>query len=346
MPTKKRVRQHIMEDRSIQIVRALLPEQWVIREYKPDYGIDLQLETFEYTDREKSAATTLGEMLYLQVKSTEVVSATRVRVYPRRNVEIGPLLENRGQNAMIDVGKVRLETSELLLVQAIGAAVPVGLCLVELSTRRLFYVCLNDLIEKVILPRDPTYHLKRSKVVDVPLRNCISADDPHSVQPLSSYAKRPKLYAAFEKFGYQRHELEYAIPRVHGSPTETHESENIQALLNLVRHFLSVILRYDFWTRMPEWQIVRWSHHELLALRDLVQEQGVENDLARLKTSFLTEPAMRRDPDWVASLDLSGARSHLADHIGQIWHRLWNLGGIYEELVREWLLPTHLALHL
>lgn len=344
MPTKKRVRQHIMEDRSIQIVRALLPEQWVIREYKPDYGIDLQLETFEYTDREKSTATTLGETLYLQVKSTEVVNARRVRVYPRRNVEIGPLLEIRGRSATIDIAKVRLPTSELLLVQGIGAAVPVLLCLVELSTRRLFYVCLNDLVEKVILPRDPSYDLKKSIVVHVPLRNCISADDPHSVQPLASYAKRPTLYAAFEKFEYQRHELEYAIRRYLDSPVEN--PEDARVLLDLVRHFLSIILRFDFWTRMPEWQPIRWSYHELLALQALLEQRGVENDLGALTRYLLTEPAMKRDSGWVDSLDIGGARMELADHIGYIWHRLRNLGAIYEELVREWLLPTHLALEL
>jgi hypothetical protein len=244
----------------------------------------------------------------------------------------------------MDVAKVRLETSELLLVQAIGAAVPVLLCLVELSTRRLFYVCLNDLIEKVILPRDPSYHMKKSRVLHVPLRNCISADDPHSVQPLASYAKRPKLYAAFAKFGYQRNELEYAIRRYQDSPVEN--PEDARALLDLVRHFLSIILRYDFWTRMPEWQPIRWSHHELLALQALLEQRDVERDLAALTRYLLTEPAMKRDSQWVASLDVAGARIELADHIGYVWHRLRNLGAIYEELVREWLLPTHLALDL
>src|SRR4028119_64282 len=111
--TKKRVFQHIMEDQSIQIVRELLPEQWVVREYRPDYGIDLTIELFEYIDDAKTVAAALGETLFVQVKSVEVVTPARLRVYGRRNVEIGPLRENRMESTEIEVARLRLETSAL-----------------------------------------------------------------------------------------------------------------------------------------------------------------------------------------------------------------------------------------
>lgn len=343
MHTKKRVRQHMMEDRSIQIVRELLPEQWVVREYKPDYGIDLLVELFEYVDAERMIAATLGETLFVQVKSTEVVQKQQLRVHPRRNVELGPLAEDRGRSSLVEVTKLRIETSELRTVHAIGAAIPALLFLVELSTRRIYYVCLNDLIEKLVIPQDPSYHLKQSKVVHIPARNCISAADPHSVQPLGTYAKRPKLYAAFEKFGYQKHELEYAIPLFQASQTEARQEETARGALDLVRHFLAIILRYDFWTRMPEWRPVVRSHQELRVLELLLQNPRVESDINAIRAYLLNEPAMRRDPQWVNGLSLPAAREELLAHIGQIWHRLWNLGGMYEEVVREWLLPTYLA---
>jgi hypothetical protein len=93
--TKKRVRQHIMEDQSIRIVRDLLPDEWVVREYRPDYGIDLAIELFEYLDAKRTVAATLGETLFVQVKSADVVRSRTMRVYGRRNVEKGPLKENR-----------------------------------------------------------------------------------------------------------------------------------------------------------------------------------------------------------------------------------------------------------
>lgn len=345
MPTKKRVRQHIMEDRSIQIVRALLPEQWVVREYKPDYGIDLVIELFEYRDRDRTRAATLGETLFVQVKSTEIVDSRRVRVYGRRNVERGPLLENRASSIEIDVARLRLETSELLTIQAMGAAIPVLLFLVELSTHRIYYVCLNDLVEKVILPEDPTYPEKRSKAIHIPLRNCIRSDDPVSLRPLEAYGKRAKLYAAFLKFAYQRNELEYEFAYSAEMP-EADQRERARAMLDLTRHFLGVILRYDFWIRIPEWYPIAASHAELIALRDFLNEGAVEENLSRICAYLRNDPATRRAPGWVQSLTLSAARGEVLSHIISIWKRLENLGGIYEETGREWFLPTALSQHL
>ena len=39
--TKRRGRQHIMEDQSYLVFKSLLPEEWAVHEYRPDYGIDL-----------------------------------------------------------------------------------------------------------------------------------------------------------------------------------------------------------------------------------------------------------------------------------------------------------------
>lgn len=235
------------------------------------------------------------------------------------------------------------KTSELLTVQAMGSAVPVLLFLVELSTRRIYFVCLNDLIEKVILPQDPSYAAKESKVLHIPLANCIHADDPFSVRPLETYAKRPKLYAAFEKFAYQHHELGHALLACSDAAPEEHQRATATAVLDLVRHFLSVILRYDFWTRIPEWQPIGHSHQELAALHGLLLGRGVEHDLPALQTYLTYEPAMNRSQDWVRSMRLEDARLQVLLHVSQIWHRLANLGRMYEELGREWFLPTYLA---
>jgi hypothetical protein len=341
--TKRRVRQHVMEDRSIRIVRDLLPDHWVIREYRPDYGIDLLIELFDFVDADATVATTLGETLFVQVKSTEVVDVKPLRVYRRGNVEVGPLQEDRAESMVIDTVRLRLETSELLTVQAIGAAIPVLLFLVELSTRRIYFVCLNDLIEKVIIPRDPEYARKNSKVLHLPLRNRIESRNPVAVRPLEMYARRSKLYAAFQKFAYQRHELEYAFAAYEGAQSDESRDAEAAALLNKVRHFLAVVLRYDFWERMPEWQPIGWSYEELKVLREITIRPGAENDLEAIRTYLLAEPSMWRDEQWVRSLDLSGARYELFAHARRIWERLENLSRMYEEIAREWFLPTSLS---
>ena len=45
---KHRVRQHIMEDESFEVIKRYIPKNWVIKEFnRPDYGIDLVIELFE-----------------------------------------------------------------------------------------------------------------------------------------------------------------------------------------------------------------------------------------------------------------------------------------------------------
>jgi hypothetical protein len=339
--TKRRVRQHVMEDRSIRIVRDLLPDHWVVREYRPDYGIDLLVELFEPVNA--TDAATVGETLFVQVKSAEIVEPRRLRVRRRRNVELGPLREDPSDSVEIPVARLRLDTSELLTIQAIGSAIPVLLFLVELSTRRIYFVCLNDLVEKVIIPQDPGYAAKNSKVIHIPLRNRIVADDPVSIRPLETYAKRPKLYAAFQKFAYQKHEMEYLLAACGQAGPEERQSEHTSELMDLVRHFLAVILRYDFWERVPEWQPIGWSYRELTSLREITARPGVENDLAAIRTYLLTEPSMRRDEKWVRALDLPGARHEFFAHIRRTWEKLENLSRMYEEIGREWFLPTSLS---
>jgi hypothetical protein len=340
--TKRRVRQHIMEDQSVRIVREVLPEEWVVREYKPDYGIDLSVEIFEFLDEERSEAATLGETLFVQIKSTEVVRPRTRCVHARGNVELGALREDRAESVEIEVAALQLETSELLTVQAMGSAVPVLLFLVELSTRRVYFVCLNDLVEKVILPGDPTYHLKDSKVIHVPLANCIVPGHPVSLLPLGTFAKRSKLYAAFAKFGYQRHEIELAVERYNGSAPEVFEERAASALVELIRHFLAIDLRYDFWTRIPEWQSIAGLHRKLLALNEFLQDPGAIGDAETLRAFLLSRPGYHNEP-YFRVLPLLDLRAAFLTDVLFTWRALDNLSGMYEELVREWFLPTFLS---
>ncbi len=334
---RKRVLQHVMEDRSIRIVQDLLPPHWVVRPYRPDYGIDLAIELFEPLPDEPGTAIARGETFLVQVKSKETVRSFPLRVHGRDNVERAPLRHDAWGGGHVEVARLRLDTSELLTVQAMEAAVPVLLFLVELSTRRIFYVCLNDLIDKVILPADPGYAVKQSRTIHVPMTNVVEAGRPGSERPLAAYAKRAKLYAAFQKFAYQEHELSFAFERC-DPDLESYDARS-RELLNLARHFLTVLLRYNFWTRIPEWPLIRASHDELIALHGFLRDENVERDAAALlrylreapHAWYDTELLERELPDYVRHIVLT--------HVLMIWSRLSNLGGIYEETAREWFLP-------
>lgn len=325
-----------MEDRSIRIVQDVLPQHWVVRPYRPDYGIDLAVELFEPLADEPGTAIALGETFLVQVKSTETVDSVQLRVHGRGNVERAPLRQDASAVGHVRVARLRLETSELLTVQAMGAALPVLLFLVELSTRRIYFVCLNDLIDKVILPQDPGYAAKHSRTIHIPLSNLVEADRAGSERPLAAYAKRAKLYAAFQKFAYQEHELSVAFDRC--APDLYGYDERSRELLDLVRHFLTILLRYDFWTRFPEWPLIRISYDELTALEEILRQGDVEHDPNTLLRYLREAPHAWYNTALLEEKRLD-VRHVVMTHVTLIWGRLSNLGGIYEERAREWFLP-------
>lgn len=113
--TNRKIRafQHIMESESFDIIKEILPKEWLIREYRPDYGIDLSIEIFKYIDAEKRKAETLGEHLFIQVKSVEKLKVQKIKVKSRDNVAKYKLKEKE-EFIEIDVIKHQLETSELM----------------------------------------------------------------------------------------------------------------------------------------------------------------------------------------------------------------------------------------
>ena len=122
MPTKKRrVVPHIMEDKSVSMIRQALPEEWVIHDYKPDYGIDSVVEIFDYLDNDCGTAETLGELFFVQGKSVDTAVTRRLTVCGRSNVELGPLQRDSAETAEIDVVHFHnLEVPLLNTVQAMG----------------------------------------------------------------------------------------------------------------------------------------------------------------------------------------------------------------------------------
>jgi hypothetical protein len=45
--TKQRSEQHLIDQEGERLLRSKLPSHWVLREYRPDYGLDFALEIFK-----------------------------------------------------------------------------------------------------------------------------------------------------------------------------------------------------------------------------------------------------------------------------------------------------------
>ena len=83
-----------------------------------------------------------------------------------------------------------------------GSAVPVILAVVDVITKDACFVCLNDYIEKIIVPKNENYIEQASKTIYVPL--CNKINDENGMRAIEWYAKRPKLYALFNKLPKKR----------------------------------------------------------------------------------------------------------------------------------------------
>jgi hypothetical protein len=330
--SKRRPEAHIIGEGAVRIIRALLPPHWTIREYHPDYGIDLAVELFEQSGTDKFGHPlydTLGEHLFMQVKGCNGTEPIQLKVADRINVEIADpnvsSVEN-GNETVIPALSFQIDTQELVTVQRMGAAVPVLLTIVDVSSGRAFFVCLNDYIDKIILPFDEKYSEQGTKVIHVPERNEIVNSNEGFVA-LRFYAKRAKLMAAFAKFRYQQHELGYV------------DNEDLR---NRAAYFARVLLRFDFWKSCEWWILIAHLHQALVAF----SETGSPG-LMKLNPEAVTNLDMD-ERSWTDSY--SGYREYSRrelmefQEIRQLWDQLANLGNVFEEICREWFLPTPLGL--
>jgi hypothetical protein len=303
---KRRSFTHIMEEQSLAVIRDVLPPEWVMHEYKPDYGIDFIVEVFSFLDDEQKYAETLGELFFVQAKSVQTTTTSTVKAYPRVNVEkTSGVQESQEEYIEIDIIKYEIETAELATIQSMGAATPVLLFLVALDTKRVFFVCLNDLIDKVIIPLDPMYAQCTSKTIYIPVKNEVLNTRAH-LGALRFYARRSKMFAAFAKFGYQENELSYL-------EIEDMDDATFQSMI--VR-FIQSALHQDIWHTI-EWGVVK----DLLSHLQTIQ-------------AVLTE--------WIAD-ETTNDLPTLLFNAKICWQRLANLSQMYEEICREWFLPTFLS---
>lgn len=176
---KKKTVSHLIDERAIKLVRQILPNYWTIRDYKPDYGIDLAIETFD----DKSLET-LGEHFFVQVKGAEKVRKGKVKIDCKSKVYI------------MDVIKFSLETDLLFTVQRMGHGCPVMLFVVDITGQIIYFVNLNDYVDKVLLDNEIDFIHQKLITINIPSVNRIKTEE--DVSYLYFFSKRAKFYSFFE----------------------------------------------------------------------------------------------------------------------------------------------------
>ena len=310
---KRRPDQHIIDQEGQQLLREKLPKPWILREYRPDYGLDFSVEVFktlESVDGQRPMHETLGEHFFVQLKSVDDPAIKPLDIFARGNVEKArEQLDRQDKIATIDTYRFSLETTELVTVERMGIAVPVLLVIADLATRRCSFVCLNDYVDKILIPRHNNYRTKEHRTVHVPVANEIGSE--RGTVALRWYAKRAKLLAAFQRFTYQFSELQWA---------------SAGDCLPLARYFGERIVEYDFWDDTE--MCVPIPYHA----------NGLRRFLAEGRPHYFQPNASA-----FAALTEKEQEAWKQRDTLELWRSLALLPKTYEDVWREWFLPSALG---
>ncbi len=311
---KKQSEQHIIDREGEKLLRAKLPQHWLLRDYRPDYGLDFTIETFKTgvaAEGKLMTYETLGEHVFVQLKSVAEPTPAPLTLYSRGNVEKAPeQLDRMDKVADVDTYRFQLETSELVTVERMGVGVPVLLVIADLANERCSFVCLNDYVDKILIPRHGDYRAKASRTIHVPVRNEVGSELGQVA--LRWYAKRPKLLAAFQRFTYQFSELKWD------------EDGDWRGLAN---YFARRIAAYDFWDDTEMCGLIAYDG------------AGLRRFMETGQPGFFNRPA--EIPDGFDEAVLIAHFEKL--DVFELWRQLSLLPKTYEDVWREWFLPTALG---
>jgi len=274
----------------------------------PDYGLDIDLELFGY---ENGVCITLGEHVYLQVKGTE--HANYGTVHPFGNL----FYEDEEPDTFNwPVLKFSLDVSELLLVERMGAAVPVLLIVVDLQKSQAFYICLNDYIRCVLPYQNPTFRKQDTVTIYIPTDNLLTAE---TSDIFLWYGKRAKLFSLFLEI--------LAI-------VDNAKYLNAAELIEMIAARIGELIHSDAWHASEHWRLLE-------SIYNLMKEMH-QNSLLNIAGKDILE--MELDPTKV-TVDYNGecVTAFTAAQAISCHHFLNQISAtacIFEDDVRHVGLPT------
>ena len=155
-----------------------------------------------------------------------------------------------------------------------------------------------------------------------------------SLIPLRFIARRAKLYAAFNRFRYQRHEISYAIDRYECMADQGSADPD---LLRLANHFLEAVLAYDFWRTTYAWPALELTHMSVKGTANRISRLIGGENLESLYGDYIKNSRVP-EHSHESYLDFL-----LVSEVRSTFDSLANLGNMFEEICREWFLPTYLG---
>jgi len=175
----KRTRQHVMEEESERIFRDSIPAEWIVRNIPTDYGIDLEVEIVEQE-------IVTGKRFWIQLKSSESCEIKK---------------DSTGKAYISHSAKTNL------LEYALSCDFPLLLVLVDLKTKMVYWLPLQDEIIFNLQKRSHTWREQKNNVIYIPQNNNLKNDS--TLTGFQWYSLEPARMRAFAMIHHYYHELQH-----------------------------------------------------------------------------------------------------------------------------------------
>ena len=285
----------------------------------PDYGIDLDVEIFEYED---GHCVTQGEHIFLQVKGTHNAKYTTYTVYKNDDTSLN-------SKCKIETLAFSLETPLLNLIRKMGTALPVLLVVVDLNSNNSFFVCLNDYIDKVLDIRNPNFDNQKTVTIHIPLENKFSKENLNVVR---MYAKRSKLCALLNQLN------SFALNSAHWD--ECLYERKIKRTLG----FLSSIINSHAWSTKEFIGVMKETYKNIIFL---LENDGLNEFNLKQLSDFSKDGKNPNTEIWYYStmeIPMPYKYALQMASINQLIYSLNNIVCIFEDDIRAFYLPTYFYL--
>jgi hypothetical protein len=319
---KQRADTHLTEDASEAIVRRRLPPEWVIRRFHPDYGLDLTIEVFE---RLSSKIPTMGEFLFVQLKSTRALKQQTIRLRSRANVEKIRDDETGPVEYELDVVKYVVDVGTIDNARLMGPSTPLMLFVVDVRKEEIYYVCMTDYYDKILEPGGFDFAKQNSITIYIPLSNRLSV--PTAVEAMRFFAARAKLYGMFNLAQFQYREARRLLAEL----TEPVNHGSLTMNLGIVERFARRLRAMPIWDRPTIWALLRDYRQRLDQIIGEIDGGLIET------VNVGVGRFLSGDDDGLNPL------SAYVNLCSMSWEQFSAIGQTFEDIVREWFLPTPLG---
>jgi hypothetical protein len=311
---KERGETHLSEDASTVLLRKLLPKEWVFRQLHPDYGVDLTVEVFE---RIGGAIPTMGEFLFVQMKSTNSIKSRSIEILSRGNVEKA-LDQQKGDPVFeLDTVTLQIDSDTIDNARLMGPSTPLMLFLADLTDGEIYYICLTDYFDKVLEPRGFSCSNQSSVLIDIPKSNKLSVKT--SIEVMRFFATRAKLYAMFNLAQFQFREMRHLRAAITDSGNVADLESNFAIIERFARRLRGMPIR----AREIPWELIKHYRDRL----DRIIKSFDDGKVSEIRTEL--QKFIEGDDRGLLPL------ISFTDACSLSWEQFSAIGQTFEDIVRE-----------